>query len=129
MSNFERLKSMDSDTFTKEIVSLFDTPFKAVIDWQEYMRGDSTDATDYIVSKGFCTVLPSEAEIIAALGTDDSKDSMKRGTYNLFHSKKMPVLEEISMFGSTMYTVADIENNRILKVPARYIKLESDMNE
>ena len=126
MSNFERFKSMDSDTFAKEIISLFDTPFKGVIDWKKYMRGDSEIATDYIISKGICTVLPSAAEMIAAIGTDDSKDKEKSEEYINNHSKKMPLLEKASMFGNAIYTVADIENNRILKVPARYIRLESD---
>lgn len=129
MSNFERLKAMDSDSFTEEVIKLFNTPFRSVIDWKAYMRGESQAATDYIVSKGIGIVYPTDAELIAVLGVNGSRDKEKSTEYIRTHSKKMPVLEKTAIFDNALYTVADIENNRILKVPARFVEFGSEENE
>lgn len=127
MTNFERFKAMDSDTFTDEIQKLFKTPFKNVIDWKEYMKGASETVTDYLISKGRCRVLPSRAELLAALGAEGVNDSKKKAEYIKNHTTIMPLLGKSSMYGSEIYTVADLKNNRILKVPAQFVKLEGDV--
>lgn len=127
MTNFERFKAMDSDTFTDEIQKLFKTPFKNVIDWKEYMKGASETVTDYLISKGRCRVLPSRVELLAALGAEGANDSKKKAEYIKNHTTIMPLLGKSPMYGSKMYTVADLKNNRILKVPAQFVKLEGDV--
>ena len=127
MTNFERFKAMDSDTFTDEIQKLFKTPFKNVIDWKEYMKGASETVTDYLISKGRCRVLPSRVELLAALGAEGVNDSKKKAEYIKNHTTIMPLLGKSSMYGSKMYTVPDLKNNRILKVPAQFVKLEGDV--
>lgn len=78
MTNFERFKAMDSDTFTDEIQKLFKTPFKNVIDWKAYMKGSSETVTDYLITEGRCRVLPSRVELLSALGAEGVNDSKKK---------------------------------------------------
>lgn len=127
VTNFERFKAMDSDTFTDEIQKLFKTPFKAVIDWKAYMKGSSETVTDYLITEGRCRVLPSRVELLAALGAEGVNDKKKKAEYIKAHAAVMPLLKESSMYGNKMYTVADLKNNRILKVPAQYAELEGDV--
>lgn len=120
MSNHEILKNMDTDTFTDAILALLDTPFKASIDWHEFMKGDK-NPTDYL-PKEKVVVLPSDAEVAAALGRDALNDKAKCADYISKHSVVMPVLGRSTMYGNGMVTVADVQNGRIMKVPERFTK-------
>lgn len=126
MSNYERLKALDSDTFVDKIQKLFNTPFKADIDWKAYMKGESENIHDYFFSKKKCDVLPSEAELIAVFGTKNPPSEEEKAKYIEEHTEHMILLHETTLYGSTMYTVADIKNNRILKVPARFVKVDGE---
>lgn len=112
---------MDSDAFVDEIQHMFDTPFRTCIDWKAYMRGESEDVTDYFFSKETCFVRPSEAEINSAhLCSGRLSEPFDKDGYVAQHTKEMIVLDKSSengIFGNRMVTVADVENNRILKVP------------
>lgn len=124
MTNFERFNGMDSDTFAEEIQKVFQTPFRTHIDWKAYMKGESENPQDYFISEKTVRVVPSEMEIVAALGKAKAADFAEYENYRVMHTKVMPLLEETSMFGRKMYTVADTENNRILKVPEKYVETE-----
>lgn len=126
MTNFERLKQLDSDEFVEQIQKTFDTPFKANIDWKAYMKGESPNVTDYIKTIGSCKVVPSEAEITAALGAFDVINESKRDLYIIQHTRIMPILDMSKpnrIYGNRMITVADIKNNRIIKVPEQYVEI------
>lgn len=126
MNNYERLKALDSDSFVDKIQKLFDTPFKADIDWKAYMKGESENIHDYFFSKKQCDVLPSEAELITVFGTKTKPAEGEREKYIKEHTERMILLHETTVYGSTMYTVADIKNNRILKVPARFVRVDGE---
>lgn len=125
MTNFEKLKQLDSDTFTEKIQAIFSTPFRNVIDWKAFMKGESENPADYIESIATCKVKPSDVELTAMLGCFDVMNESKRDLYILHHTKTMPVLEinTSNMFGRKYVTVADIDNNQILKVPAEYVEI------
>ena len=123
MTNFEKLKEMDSRSFTTAILALMDSPFKNFVDWTAYMEGESELPTDYLKSSGVCRVLPSNVEVTAALGADVN-DEAKRKNYIVLHTRVMPILGKSVMFGRALYTLADIENQRITKVPEKYVEAE-----
>lgn len=124
MTNFEKLKAMDSDSFTEAMLNILNTPFRANIDWKAYMKGESEIPTDYFFSKERVKVLPSEAELISVFGRTPktSDESLERQEYIESHAQIMTVLHRSRIFDNEMVTVADVKNNRILKVPAKFTR-------
>lgn len=121
MTNLESLKTLSAVDFWKEVTKLQKNPFGQYINFEQYLNSEDNDITHFLKAIGMCKVVPPEEKIKAyensyrimgkVLTEKDFNDYVRE------ESKFMPLLEETCIYNMKYYTVADLNNNRILKIP------------
>ena len=105
MTNLERIKNMTAEEYIEEFNSLKSFPFFSYFDFKAYLNGESSEKLDYLKVIGTIKVFPTDMEI-------KTNPHAKPKIYK--------ALDESQFYGSFYYTVADIKNKMLMKVPANY---------
>lgn len=113
VSNKERLASLSSADFYSEVSALINHRLSKYIDYEAYFDSSDANLIHFLRSKGMCYATPSETQIQAARneGTLINEEWLKANT------KNYEVLDFCKIYDNDYVTVADIENEQILKVP------------
>lgn len=105
MTNLERIKTMTTEEYIKDFNSLRAFPFFNYFDFAAYLNGESSNKLDYLKVIGTVKVFPTEMEL-------KNEPNAKPKIYK--------VLKKTQICGSDYYTVSDIKNKMLMKVPAKY---------
>ncbi len=123
MSNFDRLKQLDSKVFWESIESLRNGLSK-YIDYPAWLDSDDADLTHFLRSDEKILVYPSEAEIANFVNEtkliNGSCSDLDIAYFKHQHKSEYSVLGHEVIFGHDYVIVADLKTMSIKKIPVEF---------
>ena len=122
MNNFDKIKSLGSDEFWKEMVRLVKHNLSEYIDYTAWLESEDENLEHFLKSDEIIEVYPSEAELIALHNEHNVKFNTKERlsdteieAYRQQNKKEYLYLGKTKMFGTPYVTI--VRNGQVWNVP------------